>query len=404
MSEDLRATIQQLAEKHHEHIVGIRRHMHMYPELSFHEEGTGKYIQEVLRGLSIPFTSGWAGHGVVGILECQNPTSAVIALRADMDALPILEQNDVVYKSRNPGVMHACGHDVHTSSLLGVAMILTEIKARIAGTVKFIFQPAEEKLPGGASMMISEGVLKDPAPAGILGQHVHTQLPAGSVGFFVQDEGMASSDEIQIRIQGKGGHGAMPHQCIDPVVVAAQVITGLQSIVSRSVNPVVPSVLTFGKINSEGGAFNVIPDAVSIAGTFRTFDESWRREAHEKIRSLTRNIAGGYGATCEVDIQTGYPVLVNDRALKERCMAAAEEYLGKHNVHHLPQRMTSEDFASYTHVVPGCFYRLGVDPVGRDNASAVHTPTFDIDEHALKVGAGLMAWLAVAELSHKASA
>lgn len=392
-----KAIVRSLADKYTAKVIDIRRNLHMYPELSFQEARTSSVIQEILTMHHIPFTTGWAGHGVVGILECKNPRKANLALRADMDALPIQENNDVPYKSCTPGVMHACGHDVHTASLLGVAMILAELRQQIQGTIKFIFQPAEEKLPGGASMMIAEGVLSNPLPTGILGQHVHPQLPVGEVGF-ISGQAMASSDEITIRIIGKGGHGAMPHQAIDPVLIAAQVITALQSVASRSSDPTIPSVLTFGKIHSEGGAFNVIPDVVVMQGTFRTFDEQWRKNAHGKIRAIAESVTSGFGGVCEVRIDTGYPVLINDELLTRRCKTAAIAYLGSTHVHDIPARLTSEDFAHYTHQIPGCFYRLGVSNTEKGLLSPVHTPTFDIDEEALTIGAGLMAWLAIAEL------
>ncbi|HLF62431.1 MAG TPA: M20 family metallopeptidase [Saprospiraceae bacterium] len=395
----LRDTIHGLAKKHHQQIIAIRRHLHMHPELSFGEAQTARYVQDVLKRIGIPFTTGWAGYGIVGILECQNPDHAVIALRADMDALPIQELNEVSYKSQHPGIMHACGHDVHTSSLLGAAMILSELSSKISGTIKFIFQPAEEKLPGGAALMISEGVLKNPGPTGILGQHVHPALPVGTVGFG-SGQAMASSDEITIRIIGKGGHGAMPHHAVDPVAISAHVISALQSVISRMADPTVPSVLTFGKISSEAGTYNIIPDSVLIFGTFRTFNEDWRITAHEKIRAMVHGITSGMGGTGKVDIQKGYPVLINDPDMTLRCRESACEYLGNAHVHDIPQRLTSEDFAYYTHHIPGCFYRLGVSNSNKGITSPVHTPTFDIDEDALETGSGLMAWLAVSELHH----
>lgn len=394
----LKETIRKLAARHHNRIREIRRHLHMHPELSFGEEQTGSFIRETLDALQIPFTPGWAGHGVVGLLECTDPGSGVVALRADMDALPITEQSDVPYKSRTPGVMHACGHDVHMASLLGAATILSELRKQIRGTVKFVFQPGEEKLPGGASLMVAEGVLEDPKPQAILGQHVHPDLPAGSVGFR-SGVAMASSDEITLQISGRGGHGAMPHLAIDPVTMSAQVITALQQVVSRHSNPLTPSVLTFGQVASEGGAFNVIPDHVILHGTFRTFDEDWRSKAHERISEIAHGICSALGGTCSVRIDRGYPVLVNDPDLTAVCTDAASEYLGPEFVHEIPQRLTSEDFAFYTHHVPGCFYRLGTGTSEPGQAKSVHTPTFDIDEAALVTGAGLMAWLAVARLA-----
>jgi amidohydrolase len=369
----------------------------MHPELSFKEEQTSLYVQEFLKGLGVSFTTGWAGYGIVGIIEGQHPDRAVVALRADMDALPIQEENTVPYKSVHPGVMHACGHDVHTASLLGAASILQEIRSQFTGTVKLIFQPAEEKLPGGASIMIEEGVLKSPQPKTILGQHVHPQLPAGTVGFR-SGQAMGSSDEITLKIIGKGGHGAMPHLAIDPVAIAAQVITALQQVASRSADPIMPSVLTFGSVHSDGGAFNVIPESVTLAGTFRTFDETWRQQAHTRITSIASDICSGFGAKCEIHIEKGYPSLTNHPEFTARCQANAVEYLGKASVVDIPSRLTSEDFAYYTQHLPGCFYRLGVANPDKGITSPVHSPYFDIDESALTIGAGLMAWLAVSEL------
>ena len=393
----IRDMIQELARSKSADIVAVRRYLHQHPELSFHEEHTSQYIQEYLTRIGVRFTTGWAGHGVVGMIEGRHPDRGVVALRADMDALPIQEENDVPYKSLHDGVMHACGHDVHTASLLGAAAILHELRGKFNGTIKLIFQPAEEKLPGGASLMIREGVLKDPEPAAILGQHVHPQLPAGSVGFRA-GQAMGSSDEINLRVIGKGGHGAMPHLTIDPVAISAQLITALQLIVSRVSDPVTPSVLTFGSIHSDGGSFNVIPGSVSLAGTFRTFDEQWRTTAHEKIRRIAQEMAAGFGATCEVHIEKGYPSLTNHAELTSRCMASARAYLGADNVHEIPARLTSEDFAYYTQHLPGCFYRLGVANAAKGITAPVHTPQFDIDESALVVGSGLMAWLAVSEI------
>ena len=394
----LKLKVQDLARTHHAEVIGFRRHLHMHPELSFQEAQTSQYIREYLKVLEIPFIADIAGHGIIGLIEGRKPDAHVVALRADMDALPIQEQNDVPYRSRRDGIMHACGHDVHTASLMGAAAILSRLRTEFDGTVKLIFQPAEEKLPGGASLMIEAGALKDPEPSAIIGQHVHPPLEVGKVGFR-SGEAMASADEITLRVSGKGGHGAMPHLTVDPVVIAAQIVTALQTIVSRSADPLIPTVLTFGKIASDGGAFNIIPDAVEIIGTFRTFGEDWRRRAHAQIRSVAMGIAEASGGHCEVTIDVGYPVLINDQELTARSRAAACEYLGDEHVVDLPQRLTSEDFAFYTHEIPGCFYRLGVGNQAKGITSSVHTPLFDIDEEALMTGAGLLAWLAITELA-----
>lgn len=390
--------ILELSQTTHSDTVAHRRHLHMYPELSFQEEQTGKYVEDVLSKLGIHYTAGWAGYGVVATIEGNKPDSGMVALRGDMDALPITEENDVPYRSKNTGVMHACGHDVHTSSLLGVANILQTMRDRFDGTVRLIFQPGEEKMPGGASIMIKEGVLENPAPSAILGQHVYPLLPAGHVGFR-PGRFMASADEITIRVKGKGGHGAIPQFTIDPIVISAKIISSLQLLVSRVNDPTIPSVLTFGKIASEGGTYNVIPAAVQILGTFRTFDEGWRKRAHDKIRDIAKGVAASFGAECEVNITVGYPFLVNDEDLTVGCMDVAKELLGDDKVHDLPLRMTAEDFSYYTHHTPGCFYRLGVANEQRGIKSPVHTPTFDIDESALVTGPALMSYLAITSLT-----
>ncbi len=375
--------------------VGNRHHLHMHPELSFQETKTQAYVESQLNAWGIP-NSRLANTGVVAIIEGKNPTKKVVALRADMDALPIIETNDVPYKSQNPGVMHACGHDVHTSSLLGTAHILQSIKEDFEGTVKLIFQPAEEKAPGGASIMIKEGVLENPKPVSIFGQHVATNVPVGKIGF---REGMymASTDELYIKVIGKGGHGAMPDACIDPIVIASHIIVAMQQIISRNKNPKFPSVLTFGKI--EGlGATNVIPDEVNIAGTFRAMDETWRAEGLEKMKKLAEGIADAMGGQAIFEVLKGYPFLQNNPELTRKAKAAAIAYMGEENVVDLDLWMAGEDFAFYTHHVDACFYRLGIRNEAKGITSGVHTPTFDIDEDALAIGPGLMAWLAVNEL------
>lgn len=392
--------IKSLADQYHNEHVAVRRHLHAHPELSFKEYETAKFVQQKLSEYNIPFRGGVADTGIVGLIEGKNSSKKVVALRADMDALPITEANDVPYKSKNEGVMHACGHDVHTTSLLGAARILNEIKQDFEGTIKLIFQPAEERMPGGASLMIKAGVLENPKPAGIIGQHVHPIIPVGTVGFR-PGMMMASTDELMVSIKGKGGHGATPHFCIDPIAITAQVLTGLQQLVSRWYNPVIPSVLTFGKIYSVGGTFNVIPNEVRLEGTFRTMDEEWRAKAHQQMAKMATGIVEALGGSCEFDINKGYPYLINDEALTLRCKNAAVEYMGKENVYDLPMRMTAEDFAYYSQQMQGCFYRLGVANEAKGITSHVHTPTFDIDEDALKVGTGLMAWLTIKELARE---
>lgn len=367
----------------------------MHPELSFKEFETMKFIAGVLEEKGISFRDGICNTGIVAEIEGNNPESKTIALRADIDALPILEANDVPYKSQNEGLMHACGHDVHTSSVLGTACILHELRDQFEGKVRILFQPGEEKLPGGASLMIKDGVLENPTPQSIFGQHVFPELPAGKVGF-KPGVYMASADEIYITINGKGGHAAMPHKAIDPIAIAAQLLTGLQQVVSRKNDAKVPSVLTFGSIHG-GFATNVIPDKVELMGTFRTFDETWRYEAHEWIRNHTNAVCESYGAKADIDIKVGYPHLKNHPALTEASMNIARTYLGNDNVVELDMRMTAEDFAYYTHVCDGCFYRLGTASPNRDHRHPVHNSSFDIDENALETGMGLMAFIAMSQ-------
>jgi amidohydrolase len=390
--------IKHLAENNRSKFIEMRHHLHANPELSFEEFETSKFVKNHLLKIGITDIEHVANTGLVALIKGKNPEKKVIALRADLDALPILEQNDVIYKSNNLGVMHACGHDVHTTCLLGAAEILFNLKESFEGTIKLIFQPGEEKLPGGASLMIAENVLENPSPEAIFGQHVMPLIPVGKVGF-KSGLYMASSDEIFIKVIGKGGHGAMPHLNIDPIVIAAQIIISLQQIVSRMASPIIPSVLSFGKINANG-ATNVIPNEVLIEGTFRTLDEKWRFDAHEKMIKMASLIAEGMGGKCEFEVRKGYPFLRNDEDLTSSAKQGAIEYLGNENVVDLDTWMAAEDFAYYSQIIPACFYRLGTRNEKKGIVSSVHTPTFDIDEDALSIGVGLMAYLAVKKLSN----
>jgi amidohydrolase len=387
--------IKALSVQHSSQVVELRRHLHANPELSYQEFNTAKYVAQQLQSFGLTPTE-MSTTGIVTEVKGKNPDKKTIALRADMDALPINEANNVSYKSKVKGVMHACGHDVHTSSLLGTARILNEIRNDFEGTVRFIFQPGEEKNPGGASYMIRDGVLKNPQPSGIIGQHVFPLLPVGKIGF---REGMymASCDEIYLKVIGKGGHGAAPDLAIDPVLIASHIIIALQQVISRHASPKQPTVLTFGRIIGDG-ATNVIPDEVNIAGTFRAMNEEWRESALKKIKKMAESIAEGMGGRCEVDISRGYPYLQNDPTLTRRIRSAAEAYVGKENVVDIDITLGAEDFAYYSQVIPASFYRLGTRNEAKGITSYVHTPTFDIDEDALKIGPGLMAWMAVEEL------
>lgn len=395
---DIKNRIKKLASEFGEDIITNRRFLHKYPELSFQEHNTSQFVADKLEEYNLQPHHGIAGTGIVALIRGKNPDKKVIALRADMDALPITEQNEVPYKSVNQGVMHACGHDVHTASLLGTARILREISAYFEGTVKLIFQPGEEKAPGGALKMIEEGVLMNPSPSAIFGQHVMSQIPVGKVGFRPGIY-MASADEIYITIKGKGGHAAMPDNNIDPIVIASHIIIALQQIVSRHANPKIPTVLSFGKIKGDG-ATNIIPDEVYIEGTFRTLNEDWRKSAHEKMKLMAESITKGMGAEIEFTILKGYPFLRNHEILTNASRSFAVEYLGEENVMDLDIWMAAEDFAFFSQKADACFYRLGTRNEERGLISSVHTPTFNIDEHALEIGAGLMAWLAYKNLDN----
>ena len=389
--------IRTLAEAIHPEVVAARRHLHQHPELSFQEVNTGRYIADRLEAMGLQPEHGWAGNGVVCRIQGRQPGNKVVALRADIDALPIQEANKVSYCSANEGIMHACGHDVHTASLLGVARILHDLRDAFAGTVQLIFQPGEEQLPGGASIMIREGVLENPKPATILGQHVHPPLEVGLIGMRA-GRYMASCDELFVTVKGKGGHGALPHDCIDPVAMTAQMIVALQQVVSRYADPTLPSVLTFGKINTLGGATNVIPNEVKLEGTFRTMDERWRFEAHSRMRSIAENLIKGMGGAVDFRIEVGYPALINEPQLTHLIQQKAVAYLGADKVHELPIRMTAEDFSFYSQVIPACFYRLGTGNPSRGITAPIHTDTFDVDEDCLVTSTGLMSWLALSQL------
>jgi amidohydrolase len=393
----IKEKIQELSANIFNDVVTNRRHLHSHPELSFHETETSAFIAKKLDELGLQYQR-MADNGLVALIKGEKQSDRVVALRADMDALPILEANEVPYKSQNTGIMHACGHDVHTSSLLGTAKILTGLTAEFGGTVKLIFQPAEEKLPGGASLMIKEGVLENPKPQAVLGQHVMPLIDAGKVGFRA-GKYMASTDEIYVIVKGKGGHGAQPQQNIDPILITAHMLTALQQVVSRYADPKIPSVLSFGKVIANG-ATNVIPNEVYLEGTFRTMDEKWRADAHIKMKKLAEGLAESMGGSCDFNIVRGYPFLINEEKLTAVTRANAEDYLGKENVLDLDIWMAAEDFAYYSQVADSCFYRLGIRNESRGITSSVHTPTFDIEEDAFKISTGLMAYLAVKQLGN----
>ena len=393
----LKENIKQLAHQYKAEAIENRRHLHRHPELSFQEKETARFVAEKLKSFGITPQEGVADTGLVALIEGQHPEKKTVALRADMDALPIQEANEVPYKSQNEGVMHACGHDVHTASLLGTAQVLQQLRDRFEGTVKLVFQPGEERIPGGASLMIEAGALENPRPHHMFGQHVQPFIPAGKVGF---REGMymASADELYVTVHGRGGHAATPDRNIDPVLITSHLIVALQQIVSRHADPKMPSVLSFGRVMAEG-ATNIIPNEVKLEGTFRTMDEEWRAVAHQKMKKIAESIAEGMGGSCTFEIRRGYPFLKNSPELTRRARQYAVDFLGNDNVVELDLWMAAEDFSYYTQQVDACFYRLGTGNEARGIRSSVHTPTFDIDEEALEVGVGLMSWIAVQELS-----
>jgi amidohydrolase len=377
-------------------IIGYRREIHMNPELSMQEHKTAAFVKQKLKSFGISDFKTVAKTGIMAVIKGKNPDKKTIALRADMDALPIFERNEVDYKSQNPGVMHACGHDVHTASLLGTAKILQSLNDQFEGMVKLFFQPSEENYPGGASMMIADGVMENPAPAHVFGQHVYPDLEVGKIGI-KSGKYMASTDELHLTIKGKGGHAANPWKNIDPVLIASHIIVALQQIVSRNATPEIPTVLSFGRIIGDGQT-NIIPDEVKLAGTFRTFDEQWRKTAHRKITDMATRLAEGMGGSCEVEIRHGYPFVFNDPEITENARKWAIDFLGEENVVELPLRMTAEDFAYFANLAPSCFYRLGTGNEKKGIVSGLHTATFDVDEQSLHTGMGLMAWFAVKAL------
>ncbi|AHF14494.1 M20 metallopeptidase family protein [Niabella soli] len=396
---NIKEKIKERAAAIHRDIIECRRYLHAHPELSFKEFNTSAFLKEKLKALEIPFHEA-GGTGIVAIIKGKKEGTRVIAIRTDMDALPITEENDTTYVSTNPGVMHACGHDVHMASLLGTATILKTLEADFGGTVKLLFQPGEEVLPGGASLLIRDGALENPKPDIILGQHVSPYLPAGTIGIR-SGNFMASMDELFVTVHGRGGHAAQPQDNIDPVMITAALLMQLQQIVSRRANPLTPTVLSFGKIEGRG-AINIIPDKVTLEGTFRTMDEKWRQEAHLLIKKIATESAAAMGGRCDITINKGYPVLYNNPGVARNTAALAKEYLSGDKVLEVDAWMASEDFASYSQLIPSCFYLLGIADPQKSSAPSLHTSRFDIDEKALQLNTGLMAYLTIHLLNESA--
>lgn len=382
--------IKRLAHSNYPEFIEVRRHLHKHPELSYLEFETSSFIQEKLQSIGIPFQV-MATTGVIGLIEGKNPSSRIIALRADMDALAIQEENEIDYKSTRDRVMHACGHDVHTACLLGAAKILQETKDNWEGTVKLIFQPGEEKNPGGASLLIKEGVLENPRPEGIVALHVHPGLALGQLSFR-SGTVMASADELYFTIKSKGGHAAAPHLTNDTIVAASHLVVSLQQIISRNNNPFNPSVLSISSFQG-GHTTNVLPSEVKLMGTLRCMNEEWRFKAHELIRKHVQHLGEAMGVDMSVHIDVGYPTVMNNEQLNHSASMLASDYFGAEHIEETEMRMGAEDFGFYAQQIPACFFRLGVMNKAKGITSGVHTPTFNIDEDAIEKGIGIMAWL-----------
>ena len=389
----LKHQIEALAGTFFEEVVAIRRHLHQHPELSCEEFQTAEFICGKLDEYGIQYQRGVAETGIVGVVEGTNSSSGCIALRADMDALPITELNNAGYKSLVAGKMHACGHDVHMACLLGAAKILNGMKEHFRGTIKLFFQPSEEAYPGGAIQMIQSGVMENPKPDFVLGQHVFPFLSAGEVGF-KPGMFMASTDEFFITVRGKGGHGAMPQTAVDPILIASHIVIALQQIVSRNANPLVSTVVTVGRFIGEGRT-NVIPDTVRLEGTVRTFDEEWRTRVHETLRRIANGTAEAMGGSCDITINGGYPYLFNNENLTNKLISLAGEYLGENKVKPMEQKMGAEDFAYFAQQAPGCLYGLGTADPALGTGPNLHAAGFNVDESSIRTGMGLMAWMAV---------
>jgi amidohydrolase len=388
--------IKAFAEEGKERCLTWRRHLHAHPELSFHEVETSSYIARQLKSLGFDNVTTIGDTGVFVTLEGKE-AGRTILLRADIDALPISEHSSASYQSTVPGVMHACGHDAHTAMLLLATQILKALRSEWKGTIKILFQPAEEVIPGGALKMMAGGILENPNVECAIGQHVFPALAVGKVGIR-PGKFMASSDNFFITIHGKGGHAAMPENLVDPVLIAGHVIVSLQQLVSRNRNPRIPSVLSIGRVSAQGSN-NVIPDEVTLDGTFRTMDNAWRERALLQMTKLVTDLCDAMGATCTIDIARGYPYLHNDETLAAEVKRAMEEFVGAGNVVDMDIWMAAEDFAHYSHRVPSVFYVVGVGNEIKKTMSGLHTPTFDIDEDVLPIGAGLMVWLALQQLN-----
>lgn len=403
------ARIEQEVEALKAEIIAWRRHLHAHPELSFQEHATVAFVAGLLKDQGIELREGVGklrpdlpGTGLIALVHGEAaPSERCFALRADLDALPINEVGTAEYRSTKPGVMHACGHDAHTAMVLGAGLALHRLRKHWSGTVMLVFQPGEEKEPGGASLLVQEGVFKDPKPSGILGQHVTPELPTGKLGFR-SGPFMAAADELYVTVKGKGGHAAVRSTLVDPVLITAKLLPAVYDLAASLTPADEPMVISFGKVIANG-ATNIIPDEVKIDGTLRTFNEQTRSKLHKALVKAATTLVEEAGAQLEFLIVKGSPVVKNDPELTARIRAAAERYVGAENVVEMPIRMGAEDFAYYTHVMPGCFYRLGTgDPNKAGTTAGLHRAEFDVDEEALVIGAGVMAYAALSELAQEA--
>ena len=395
---ELLDTIKRLAAAQRDEVVEWRRWMHRHPELSQEEYGTMEFVAARLREMGLEPRTGIGRTGVMAMLRGKS-ASYTVALRADYDALPITEATGLPFASENPGVMHACGHDMHTCSLLGAVKILTQLRDRLEGNLMFIFEPSEEKYPGGARMMMDDGLFSDVVPDEIYAFHCLPEMDCGRVGMR-KGKYMASTDELYWTVRGRGGHGATPHLGVDPIVVASHIVIALQQVVSRNAAPMMPTVLTIGKIQEEGGRTNIIPDTVRMEGIIRTFDEQWRLEAHERIRKISTGVAEAMGAECDLFIDYGYPYVVNDDQCTQQVHDNAVAYLGEENVEWLDLRMTAEDFAFFAQKIPACYFRIGIHEPGTPFGN-LHRPNLIVDERSLELAGGLVAYNAVMALKNR---
>lgn len=377
--------LKELAQKHHESVISLRRHFHTHPELSNQEFNTQKKIMEILTELGLE-PKAIAQTGVMADLKGAKP-GRCIAIRADMDALPVQDECGKPYQSVNPGVCHACGHDGHVSMLLGVAKMLTDYKDHLCGTIRFLFQPSEEKFPGGAKAMIQNGALN--GVAAIIGAHLWQPVPVGSIGIR-SGRFMASPDEFTITIQGKGGHGSMPHQTIDVLLTASQIAVALNTIVSRNIDPLEQAVLSLGYLHA-GDTFNIIPDKAVIKGTVRSFDRAIHTIIFERIHAITKGICESAGAVYQIDSPDSYPPLINEATTTQEIIAAANESLGADKVITVNPSMGGEDFSYYLEKVPGAFMFVGAGNEAKGIIYPQHHPKYDIDENALAYGMEVMA-------------